>query len=762
VTTLHRVVASLLMVGVFVTSTGAPAGAAPRQDTEPAARVLVFSIPGVTWADLRDHNLPTLARLLDGSALAGLAPRSVAPRSGPGDAYLTISGGSRAATVRPIDGQVLALDDTSSGSDVGDIYARQTGNSADGPFVSLAWPSLLRANANEPFDTEIGALSDALQSEGRHVAAIGNADGLDGLGDSYERQAGLALADPTGIVPAGALGKNLLADDASQPFGVRLDPSVVVEQFRAEWDASSASGGVVLIEASDLARTLRYRPFVDDDRYLTLWDEALAQSDALLGQVLTNVDLDRDTVLLVAPYNGLGDRDLTAVALHRPDHGAGYLRSASTQRTGFLTLVDIAPTILAAADVARPAAMEGRPAVSEPSSEELTERVDRLIRNNDASRFREQLLTPTTTVIVLVFASVLALTIAAHVNRWGSRSRRIIAFVALINLSMLPASYLVRALPLERIGIGFSWMALLVVSVLAPTASHLVARRFGATPTATRAPLMAVLALMAIVLIGDVVTGSNLSLSAAFGYSATGNSRLYGISNYSYGQLAAATCLLAAWFAAIVPGRRGRFGGLAVMVTTLVVLGVPIWGSDVGGVLAFTPAVAAYWVRITGRRIQWRTIALGGGATIAAIVTFGLLDLTRAPDSRGHLGRLFERIGDEGVTPLVSIAERKLVANLQVSTSSLWVLAIPLGLAFWVFLRRYPDRPASAVAASFPPLSAGLAAVGVAALLGSALNDSGAIIGGIMAMVVATSLAVLLLAGPPPSAEVRDQGPQPR
>jgi len=43
----------------------------------------------------------------------------------------------------------------------------------------------------------------------------------------------------------------------------------------------------------------------------------------------------------------------------------------------------------------------------------------------------------------------------------------------------------------------------------------------------------------------------------------------------------------------------------------------------------------------------------------------------------------------------------------------------------------------------------------VAAVLGSALNDSGAIIGGVMAMVLATSLAVLLLDLDPRSEPVR-------
>ena len=227
------------------------------------------------------------------------------------------------------------------------------------------------------------------------------------------------------------------------------------------------------------------------------------------------------------------------------------------------------------------------------------------------------------------------------------------------------------------------------------------------------------------------------------GYSATGNSRLYGISNYAYAQVAAAVCLLAAILAS--RGRRGRIAAVGLMVATLAVLGVPVWGSDVGGVLAFTPAVLVFVFLLRGRRIRLRTVGLAVAATAAAIGVFGALDLARPPGERAHLGRLFERVGDEGVGPLVSIIERKLLANLSVSTSSLWVLAIPMGIGFAAYLLRAPDRPYGAMVRWLPALPAGLWSLLVAGVLGSALNDSGVIVGGIAAAVVTASLVVLLM-----------------
>jgi hypothetical protein len=186
------------------------------------------------------------------------------------------------------------------------------------------------------------------------------------------------------------------------------------------------------------------------------------------------------------------------------------------------------------------------------------------------------------------------------------------------------------------------------------------------------------------------------------------------------------------------------------MGAVLVVLGLPIWGSDVGGVLAFTPTVLVFAALLYHFRLRLRTLVIGALITIATVTLFGLADLARPPEQRAHLGRLFERIGNEGIQPLLSIVERKGLANLRVSTSSFWVAAIPIGIAFWLFLRFFPSRPLRQLTERIPTLAAGLAAVVVAAVLGSALNDSGAIVGGVTLMVVSASLAYLAV-GPEPA-----------
>ena len=572
--------------------------------------------------------------------------------------------------------------------------------------------------------------------------AIGNADGSDTVGPSFERQVGLAAVTGDGEVPAGELGDSLLASDPSRPFGQRLDNDQVMAAFHDAWRAPGGrDGGMVLVEGSDLARTMRYRDRVDAARYDQLRAQALADTDALVGSLLSSVDRERDAVLLVGPYNLPGDRDLTVAALQAPDGGAGYLRSASTQRSGFLTLVDVAPTVLDVLGIDRPKGMEGRPAEVVRSGASLDDRVDTLVANNAASRFREKLLFPTTLAVVLLMTAVCAATVVVVARRGWPRVSRAVTFVALADLAILPLSYLARGFPLEDLGIGFYWAFVLIGAVAVAALATAAARRSGRP----RLALVAVLVLVVLVPVLDVMTGSNLSLSAAFGYSPTGNSRLYGISNYSFGQVAAAACLLAAFLAGLRPTGRRRLQAVGLLVALLVVIGVPIWGSDVGGILAFTPTILVFAVLVYQGRVRWRSLVIAGVLTLAAVVGFGLLDLARPEGQRAHLGRLFERVGDEGMQPLFDIVERKLLANLRVTTSSFWVAAIPVAIAFIVFLARYPGRPLDRLRRKIPTLQAGLVAAYLAAVLGSAVNDSGAIVGGVTLMVLATALAVLVL-----------------
>lgn len=738
-------VALVLVIAATAILASAPPAVAQGEDDR---RLLIVSLPGVTWAEVDYTAMPALEAFLEDAAVADMAPRSVRHNSRAGDAYLTIGAGTRAIGDPLVDGAVLPPEADFAGEPAGGVYERRTGGEPRGSALALSWPTLVRANDREPYDAVLGLLHDTLERAGVTTAVVANADGSDLSVVSRERQAAFAFADTAGRLEHGAVGSELLTDAPDEPFGVQLDEDRVLEAFEAVWPDDGRAA--TLVEASDLARTIRYRSLVDADRYADLRDDALRRADELLGRLLAETDPERDAVLVVAPYLSGTRRGLTMVALREPGAPSGYLRSASTQRAGIVTLVDVAPTVLSVFDVARPTDMEGRPFEVEHSSSSVDHRIERLISINDASRFRERLLTPTTIALVLVLAGIVAATIVAVVDGRSRRWREVISFAALGDLAGLPVSYLARGFPLEELGSGFYWAFLVTGSLAVATVATVLARRTGRPLLG----LAVVLALGFAVLVGDVMTGSNLHLSAAFGYSPTGNSRLYGISNYSFGLLSVAACMLASIIALSWPSGRGRGAAFGLLTFTLVVLGVPTWGSDVGGIIAFTPTILVFAALLYRRRPSIRGIVAAGAVTVGAVVAFGFVDLARPAAQRAHLGRLFERIGNEGLQPLLSIVERKFLANLRVSTSSFWVAAIPIALGAWLFLRswRTSDSAQSALARvheRVPTLHAALVASAIAAALGSLVNDSGAIVGGVASLTITVTIVYLALAPDP-------------
>ncbi|MEZ5238128.1 MAG: hypothetical protein R2716_04030 [Microthrixaceae bacterium] len=241
---------------------GAP-GVRPADDEHPlgtAQRVLVFSVPTLTWADLRDYRTPNLERAAGESVVGDLSVRSVTRRTGPADGYATLNAGTRTegtpqgslAFVAGLDAR--GVDDggdptgvppgafendppeddlptsplpDGGGSDTRrcparrpprfprrgalpgvpavEEFARRTGVMPPvGSVFNFGIVSIRQLNDSLLFDAEVGALGDALAGAGVRRAVIANGD--HGVGEEdvdFRREASLGLMDSEGIVERG-------------------------------------------------------------------------------------------------------------------------------------------------------------------------------------------------------------------------------------------------------------------------------------------------------------------------------------------------------------------------------------------------------------------------------------------------------------------------------------------------------------------------------------------------------------------------------
>jgi hypothetical protein len=725
------------LVALFVVLAGAgvivphPARAA---ETPHARRLLLLSMPSVTYDDLELAELPNISKVLDDSAIADLSVRGARRQPGIGDGYVTIGAGAR-AVARSGEGQCLAPTEPFEGGLAGDAMERRAGASvgalSGAAVVCLAQPAIIDKNDKLLFDAKAGILGDTLAAHGFDRAVIANGDRAKPIGvTGFRRAAGLALADHDGVVPGGDVTQDLLEPDPAAPFGVRAARDAFVKAFRENWHDKS----VVLVEASDLLRFDAYRSFVADDAEPALKHQLLREFDGLLGRLLADVDPSRDAVMIVGPAHLGGGARLMMATLRAPGVKPGLLSSSYTRRSGLVSIVDVGPTILDVLGIERPNDMEGRPFEVSSSPSSTAHRVSHLEDVNDASRFRDRVRGRVTSFTVTSVMVVVFTALAAAL--FWPRLRTYAEVAAFFLLAFLPATFLARILPFHDWGVFPYWGFLLGFAIAITVAIWFTTARESLNA------LVASLSLVVATLVGDCLTGSHLQYNSPFGYSATVAGRFAGIGNLGYAQLSVGALVLAALVVAAEP-RRGRIFALALFALAIAVDGAPFWGADVGGVLSMVPAFAVCATLLLGWKLRVRTLALYGGATVALLTIFALIDVSRPEDQRTHLGRLVDSTAGGGWDSFWTVIQRKVSENLA-TLSSVWAWAVPiLVVAAGLLLFSIPGR-VNGLLERLPTLRPAAIGLAVLAVLGYALNDSGVAVPGMMLVVLVPSLVILI------------------
>ncbi|MBS1837816.1 MAG: hypothetical protein JST64_08980 [Actinobacteria bacterium] len=674
----------LLVVGISVL-VGPVAGSAPAViDTSPR-RVLVVSMPRVTWSVLRQHRPQNLMRFLRGAAVASMSTRTIGPRTATGDAYLTIGAGNRAGSLTAaMPGDAADVAEQTPNGLAADVYHRRTGIRPTGEIVVMSIAQQIARSADLLYGADPGALASALAAARRDVGVVGNADaGFDP--PVPQREVALSAMRRNGQVAVGNVSDSLLVADPNAPFGVRMDADALVSSVQRGWDHAALQ----IVEMSDLERAEQARAESTASEGNRQFAEAVRRSDVELGRVLRTVDLTRDLVMVLSPTSPIDGEQLTVFAMGGRGVEPGWARSPTTRRAGFVTLTDIAPTILDAWGIAPPESMNDTPIVSVPDDLSVSSRIATMIRANERALFRDGATGPVTVEFIVVLVALLACVMWA-VGRGDGRLSKPLQLWALAVMAGPTVMYLSGLLP-------YSPFTLISYSLALGAASLVVA---GASwPTRGWDPVAApvLVALLGVAVLGvDVVTGGNLQLNTPFGYSPIVAGRFAGYGNQAFSILTICALIVVTGGWEIWRRRRPGSGDLgrslvaiAVFAVVIVLDGAPAWGSDVGGVISTIPAFSVCMLLLLGRRVRWRVAAVIGACTAGALVVFAAIDLARPVESRTHLGRFAQKLIDGGGG---IILQRKIEANLSILTSTIWTLVIPVALLFIGYLTWRPNR----------------------------------------------------------------------
>ena len=797
--------APLLAASPAVADSGSHAGGDDHDDG--VDKVLVVTTPALRWIDLVEADLPNIEAFLADATTGLLSLRTIGARTGIGEGYITIGTGNRASATTASAGLALEPDEEFESGTAAQAFERRTGTTPTGELLHLGFPAIQQTNDRFNYGAEPGSLGSTLQEAGRSIGVVANGDrGLylgrialtpdddeegspspdDDGGDGEEaigggsdapdevvdaddepapppeaglafvesdlgRSAALAGIDHTGQVELGR-AQDLLVADADSPYGVRYDQDAVLAALDEVWTEAD----VTVLELSDLDRADAYRKEADPEAAEGLWQDALVRSDELFGRVLES--LPDDTLVIVASPSAPRAAEALGIFGMRAGRGGGSLaQSGTTRRAGYVTLPDIAPTILRHFDIDQPNDMTGTIIAGVQDIDVDHERFALFADASDRAEFRDDATGPVSVIFVAIQIIAYGLAAVAVARRRGWV--RPVSYLALVVLATPPVAFLAGAFDghdLDLVSfIAAIFAAAVVLAAVAEGLGALAARRWPRT-RATVAPLFLV-SLTWLVLVVDVMTGGRLQIDTVFGYSPLVAGRFAGFGNLSFALVAVGAAVVAcgAWgtyrlVAEEADGSARLRGVPAVLVglflaATVIVDGAPSWGSDVGGVLATVPAFTVLVLVARGVRVDWRRGVLIGLATVAVLAVFAALDLSRSEEDRTHLGRLVSRVVDDDGGGLLEVIQRKLSTNINILTSSVWTLTIPFALGLMVFLARRRRGFLSDLQQDVPGIRPMVAGGLVVAVLGFALNDSGVAVPAMMFAVLLPYLTYVLL-----------------
>ena len=725
---------AVAILGAAIAAVVASGCSAERDELPSVDRVVIVAIPEVQWSDLTGDELEHLPQLLESSAVANLSTRIADRNADRSDGYLTIGAGTRSIGAN---GYAFGRDETLGRDTVAAIVDRRTGTAPVLAISHIDIASLSEDNRGSEFGGRVGRLGTELERAGIATAVVGNAD-LGGpitadLMQVADRAAALALMNDRGEI-GGAVGPDLLVADPAAPFGARLDEGRVFEAFDAVWNPNERAA--VLVECSDLVRARAEAAAAEPGRAREQRATALAACDATIGELMRRQG-DRDAIVIVSPTTSARATGLGVVAVAAAGVDGGYLQSASTRRAGYLQLSDVGPTVLDLLGLDVPSAMEGNRAWISDGDPRVTSRIERLRGETADAATRESLIPGATATLVVITVVLALLALVEWRLRLIGRRRLVAASFGLVG--GLAGTYLPALVggADDAVVVGFP----VAISAIATSfVGAWLSQRFS-PETAVAAVLGAFVTLFVV----DLLSGARLQFNTLFGYSAAVAGRFAGLGNLAFALFSAAVLVAAVVIGTGTGARRVGIAG-ALLVGAVVIEGMPMWGGDVGGVLAMVPAFLAVYTMLSGREVRWWHPALWGIAAVGSVLAFALVDLLRPEELRTHLGRYLDEVRTDGWSSLLTTVGRRLEAGLGGARVAIWTLLVVAALLVVEFVMIRRLRAAEKRRAESPAVRALAVGVAILAVVSLVTNDSG-LAAPLTMMAIVVPAAVVLFVG---------------
>ncbi len=667
-------------------------------------KVVVVGMVGVPWEAV-DSRTPNLLALADTSVIANVSVRTFAPTTCAVGGWMTLNTGVRSAGIAEADE-----------SCVESAYVLVS-NSSDSIDHLEVWDDIVASNAANRFDPQFGLFGEAINDEGRSLAAVGSG-------------AAVAIADrngnPRGPVIDVPMDGPVTSGAAAAYAGVANSDVVVIDLGSAHRDSTPSS---------QLEMT-----FVPPGGVSARTRASTARIDAELGHVLA--EIDPGTTLIVTSL-GDSDRHTARMQIYMQtvvgQDLSGLATSASTRQPGIIQNIDVQAAVFDALGLDVPTGAAG----SAPTFLESDNGPAHLADVNERAIMTRAMVG---LFYVLFLVGGLVVVVGATITIQAGRFNFWNAFSMVTASAMPAASFLVNIVPWWRVGrysaatftIGVTAIALAIAGmsmklVQERTNAKLLHEEHGGEDSLSGLPSVAIapaiVATVTAVTLGvDAALGSPLHSISVLGDQPQSGGRFYGMSNAPFAIWVVTLIFLTVAATRVVRSYRANVAvPLMVIVMAFIAIfvdGAPHIGADFGGPPALVLGFGVYLVLVIGVRLTvGRALVLGVAAGLSALA-IAFLDWLRPPGSRTHLGQFMQSLIDGDGPKIILRKGEQLVTQVPWFGWLATIAVVAFIVMLWRWAKIYPLRRRP----HFPELRAGAIAGLVTLLSAMAINDSGLVI----------------------------------
>ena len=261
---------------------------APSYSSEESnPKVVIISIPRVTWKMLDNIEVPNINSLIENGSTGSLSILTPGKARSLENGYISISAGNRANAAPASLSTFYSPDEIVDGQVARNIFIDQRGSIKHNNTgaIALNFEYTIVKNSKSLYEPDAGAFATALKANNKTISVIGNADYCSKLIMSCNQRAIAYLgSDNNGEVENAEISRKILNDDLT------INNKIVKEKTIE----SIKNHDVTAVECSDLEKLDAKRISTSEELANEQMYKAIKSCDGLIGSIKGELNVNKD------------------------------------------------------------------------------------------------------------------------------------------------------------------------------------------------------------------------------------------------------------------------------------------------------------------------------------------------------------------------------------------------------------------------------------------------------------------------------------